>query len=90
MPGPRSPREYGLGSPDAFIRGVPQLVGGPMPMACPICGGETLFALLVNVENPLLLGSKGIGSYVGCAACPYASPMVMRALETRKPGPSSD
>ena len=69
-------RDHGLGgSPE--VEGVPRLSDNqPAPFDCPNCGGMTLFRIEVTVKIPLLVGGKGQGFYVGCAACPYASPMM--------------
>lgn len=79
--GDDNPREWGLGSTDAFIRGVPKLVRlipeGELP-PCPTCGGRNTYAMIeIPVEHPMLRGGKGLGTYVGCAACPWASPLLM-------------
>jgi hypothetical protein len=41
----------------------------------------TVFPLEVDVEHPNLNseGGRGVGTYLGCAACPWAGPMVMTA-----------
>ena len=76
-------RDYGYGdSPEPT--GPPEIKSGPLDESCPNCEGKTLFMLEVTVpNNPLMagmLGSKeGVGVYMGCAACPYASPMMTRA-----------
>jgi hypothetical protein len=46
---------------------------------CPNCGCGTLSMIQVKVEDARLKGGKGIGNYVGCPACPWASPMMMAA-----------
>ena len=71
-------REYGLQPTDHMTRGAPR-VGQRAGIICPYCRCDTLFHIEVDVENPLLRGGKGVGNYVGCPACPFASPMVMRA-----------
>ena len=74
-----NPRDYGLGNPT--VDGSPRL--GPYmddaEALCPYCKGHTLFELSIDVIDKRLRGGKGIGKYLGCAACPYASPMVMVA-----------
>lgn len=77
-----NPRDHGYGpSPEPKI--PPEIKSGPLEHECPNCNGMTLFQLEVTVDNnPLMegmLGSKeGVGIYLGCAACPYASPMMTR------------
>ena len=47
---------------------------------CPHCGCrqiQEVTVYVVNVEN--LKGNRGIGRYLGCPACPWASPMVITA-----------
>ena len=74
-------REYGLGK-HGEPEGVPyidQEVPGAEAV-CPNCGCKTVYAIRqVMVKVPLLKGSRGLGSYIGCAACPWASPMVIAA-----------
>lgn len=75
-------RDYGLGNPGSPV-GNPRLAS-PEPltdMACPNCKGETLFTIHVDMENELLRGGMGTGTYVGCAACPWASPMMLVSKE---------
>ena len=50
-------------------------------------GGEPPFAfqpaapepVSVPVKHPLLKGGEGTSTYLGCPACPFASPAVMTA-----------
>lgn len=77
---PDSRRVYGLGDPQEYVKGVPRvrnkILGGP---PCPCCGCKSLYDIEVDVECPMLTTGKGVGVYVGCPACPFASPMVMVA-----------
>jgi hypothetical protein len=73
-------RHYGLGDPTSMLRGKPRIVGELPAATCPHCECARLFKIEIDVENPLLKGGKGIGTYIGCAACPWASPMLMQAL----------
>lgn len=76
-------RDYGYGeSPDPVK--PPEIKAGPNDSPCPNCKGNTLFLIEVTVpSNPRMKGmldsKEGIGVYMGCAACPYASPMMTRA-----------
>lgn len=84
----RNIRDYGLGNPHkggkvTNPRVTEKLTDVP---PCPNCGCKDLYAIAVDVENALLRGGKGIGRYVGCPACPFASPMMMMAT----PEPSSE
>ena len=59
--------------------GIPVVKGQvPIGNTCPNCGCESLFSIEVPMDHPKLKGGKGIGTYVGCPACPWASPMVTR------------
>lgn len=75
----RNLRDYGLGESTGMVRGVPR-VGDRVTQECPNCHCRTLFWIEVDVVNPLLIGGKGLGNYMGCAACPWASPMLMAAV----------
>ena len=74
-------RDYGLGespTPDG-----PAEVIKTIDSPCPNCTSETLFMLRIPLKDEgsaqLLKGTKSpTGEYVGCAACPYASPMMMK------------
>lgn len=66
----------------------PKVDGQPVILSdikepCPNCGGKTMFMIEVDLEEDprfKILGGDGtpIGVYAGCAACPYASPMMTR------------
>jgi len=76
-------RDYGYGDSPEPTK-PPEIKSGPLDESCPNCEGKTLFMLEVTVpNNPVMagmLGSKeGVGVYMGCAACPFASPMMTRA-----------
>lgn len=82
-------REYGGLNPHEFGDvGVPSVLGYPddLEMACPNCGCASLANLEVAIsptKPPLTLirgvsgGGKIRGTYIGCPACPWASPMMM-------------
>jgi hypothetical protein len=42
---------------------------------CPNCGCQ-LMEVSVEMSSRLLKAGKGTGTYLGCPACPFASPMV--------------
>lgn len=74
-------RDYGL--PNSQVIGVPRVlrvlsekIDGSQP-ECGRCGCQTLCEIEVHVEQRLVRGGKGIGKYLGCPACPWASPMVI-------------
>lgn len=81
-------RDYGLG---AAAKPTGKPCATPLPAdvqarleregGCPNCGGvSTVFEISVGAEHPLLTGGEGITTYMGCAACPWASPAITRAL----------
>ncbi len=47
-------------------------------LECPNCGCQ-MMKITVEMKNKLLKGGKGKGVYMGCPACPFASPMVTGA-----------
>lgn len=85
-------RDYGLGShgrPD----GPPRIKGRLKGRKCPnpICKGETLFEVEVTmVDVKILTGGKGVGLYIGCAACSWASPMTIKAHGAKEVDPCSN
>jgi hypothetical protein len=83
MAATRNVRDYGYGEPD--VRGAPRvkeiLKDNPK---CPNCGCATLALCEVDVVNPLLKGGHGTGLYMGCPACPWASPMMATAAGPAK------
>lgn len=77
---PDSSRQYGLGDSTLYVRGVPRVIGRVAATeitGCPTCGSHWLYDIEIDVECPLLAGGKGVGRYIGCPACPFASPMIM-------------
>lgn len=79
MPKTFDRHQYYGGKNDAtkYIEGVPQLGPRLADKKCPNCGCEGLFQITVEVKGlPGLNSERGTGTYVGCAACPFASPMV--------------
>lgn len=86
-PGPETTaklRQYGLqetGHPKGPPVAKPLETSDDKPKSvCPHCGCEQLMEITIrNVKMPQLRGGKGIGHYIGCPACPWASPMVVAA-----------
>lgn len=70
-------RDYGL-PPAGKPTGIPTWKKLDEPLPCPNCGGE-LVEVSVPVAHPLLKGGQGITTYLGCPACPFASPAISRA-----------
>jgi hypothetical protein len=74
----RNLRDYGLPNPAQVIGTPTWTEADATAPACPNCGGK-LAAVTVKVEMPMLRGGKGTGRYLGCPACPFASPMMCAA-----------
>lgn len=69
---------YNSGDTTKLVVGAPRVKGPATEMgACPHCACATLYDIVVDVVSPILSSGKGIGVYVGCPACPFASPMLM-------------
>jgi len=72
-------RDYGLGKPcEPIAPPKARLLNDPNAV-CPNCGCDAIHELTVVVPEPRLVGGIGTGRYLGCPACPYASPMVIIA-----------
>lgn len=79
---PRDLREYGLGSVGKPI-GKPK--ASPLDAetkaslvksgGCPGCGCEDVMQIKLKVLHPLV--GEGTCSYLGCPACPWASPALV-------------
>ena len=84
----KNPRDHGFGDAPKIV-GAP-VIGEKLAHKCPNCGCVGLFAVEVEVANPSPLlkrperPHKIVGRYMGCAACPWASPM-MTAVEPLEP-----
>ncbi len=81
---PRNMRDYGLGDATPYTTGKPKVIGPALeadgPLKCPNCGCE-LFHIETELKDyPLLKPGKQVGHYLGCPACPWASPMVAVSL----------
>ena len=63
-------RDYGL--PNTKAISIPTWVRAA-EISCPNCGAECCM-VTVEVECELVKGGKGISTYMGCPACPFASP----------------
>ena len=75
-------RSYGMNS-SCTPTGAPRIRGSSetrtapsVDTECPHCKCEKLFEIEVDVDGPALAGGSGVGYYMGCAACPWASPMI--------------
>ena len=81
-------RDYGL--PEGTPVGTPVARKAEGPSAakgCPNCGCKELMSIAVAMKIELIRGGKGMGTYLGCPACPWASPMLILSdnPETFKP-----
>jgi hypothetical protein len=87
-------RDYGGVNPHSQGEvGVPRVVGYPddARLTCPNCKCGSLASIeveITNIAKEKLMGTllrgvahsgEALGSYLGCPACPWASPMMMVA-----------
>jgi len=75
-------RDYGLGETTPI--GVPTWKAADPEQVCPNCKG-VLCEVKVLAEHRMLKGGKGMCTYLGCPACPYASPAMTVADPERSP-----
>ena len=68
-------RNYGL--PNAEPQGIPVATPLEKPTTCPNCGCAQVMDIMLPVKQDLIRGKKGLGRYMGCPACPWASPMIV-------------
>ena len=71
-------RDHGYGDPPEPSE--PPTVVSHIEAECPNCGCKGMFIISVTFDEdadlPLKGKGKAKGTYAGCAACPYASPMM--------------
>ena len=66
-------RDYGL--PNPVPKGIPVATKAEIDGGCPNCGCESLHMIDMEVETPeMMKEGKTFVKYVGCPACPWASP----------------
>lgn len=76
----KNPRDHGFGDSPKVV-GVPVVID-KVEEKCPNCGCQTMFGIEVKIANPSPLIRRPsaphevVGRYVGCPACPWASPMM--------------
>jgi hypothetical protein len=76
------PRDYGLPNSEPTSRPIASPLPTITPIdACPLCRCKEVMVITLEVNQPLLKGGKGKGSYFGCPACPWASPMLITATK---------
>jgi hypothetical protein len=79
-------RDYGYGDKPE-VKGAPK-VKAQIEEACPNCGCSPVFSIEVEVANPPTqinrpaYAHRVVGMYIGCAACPWASPMLTTTVPT--------
>jgi len=77
---PRKLRDHGYGDAPT-VTGAPR-VDAELPGDCPNCKCESLYSIVVEVANPSPMlrrpaePHRVVGRYIGCPACPWASPMM--------------
>ena len=70
-----SVRDYGL--PNSKVTGVPKAKMSDKDLPpCPNCGCNELMEVEVSVEQSLV-GGPATSKYLGCPACPWASPAIV-------------
>ncbi len=74
---PKNIRDYGL--PDCEVIGAPRVLHA-VDQRCPYCDCDGIYQIEVDVRQSLLKGGRGVVTYLGCAACCWASPMLTKAL----------
>ena len=72
-------RDYGLPEGEVLGKPVATPLTGEGFEGCPNCGCEQLMEIKIPMKQELLKGGKGMGTYIGCPACPFASPMAIVA-----------
>tara|TARA_R110000751_G_scaffold291126_1_gene397937 strand:- start:750 stop:1037 length:288 start_codon:yes stop_codon:yes gene_type:complete len=76
-------RDHGLnkdcvpvGTPRATLVSEGGKVAPVEDIICPNCSCPDLMNIQVEITNKMLTSGKGTGYYLGCPACPWASPML--------------
>lgn len=72
-----NPRDYGMPGPEEV--GIPKVLE-QVNETCPLCKCKTLYRIEIAVKMMRLRTGVGVGTYIGCPACPWASPMMNRAV----------
>ena len=77
----RNVRDHGYGA-SPKVKGAPRITE-TISEKCPECGCNPVYAIEVEIAEPPrqlrrpATPHRVVGKYIGCAACPYASPMAM-------------
>lgn len=72
-------RDHGYPDMGEEPSGTPKATTVENGPSCPNCKCE-LMQVSIPMTNPRLKTGKGIGTFFGCPACPYASQMMTRAV----------
>lgn len=72
---PDNRRDYGLASAGEPIA-PPEWAVPLVPETCPYCKGDLVHVRVLAKLPDLVGGGEGYIYYLGCPACPYASPAV--------------
>ena len=76
-------RNYGL--PDSEAIGIPTWSEAWPQTPCPNCGAK-LCRVEVKVKQGLVKGGEGMSRYMGCPACPWASPAMVASTQLKEGG----
>ena len=75
---PRTLRDHGL-HPGGTPLERPTWRPAPEMPNCPNCDADVAEVKLL-MENEFVKGGTGMGTYYGCPACPWASPVIVVTL----------
>lgn len=82
MPKPFNRNYGGINPHEVADVGRPKITGELCDQECPNCGCSKLFTIVVKLDGKqgnllgTMLGTDNLtGTYLGCAACPWASQM---------------
>ncbi len=84
-------RDHGLIDLTRYLKGVPRVKAKAQPIlgvepVCLNCGCQSIYEIEVELENvPSLKPGKQLGTYLGCPACPWASPMLAFVVQPVEP-----
>lgn len=87
---PDSRRHYFDNAPTPEPIGKPTWARDPSLPPCPHCGAECVVVTVAVRPPPMLRAPSGhaVTRYVGCPACPFASPAVTTAAPAPTPAPT--
>ncbi len=79
-------RNYGLPEGQPIQGAIPEWKTAD-GINCPNCHA-LLCEVKVKVKQRLLKGGEGLSTYLGCPACPFASPAIVIAIREEEKGNS--